>query len=498
MQLPETNAMYAVWGFSASDVYAVGSGYDIYHYDGMEWTSVKHWTDDWRTFYAIWGTSPTNLYAVGGFDVYNVSPHQGRILRYDGSDWTEIDTGLDLTGIDLEAIWGSSSSDIYVVGDYQSSNSRIMVLHYDGSDWSFVEDPVWGDNSIYFCSVWGRNGNDVYIGSTWDNVYHFDGTSWEDITDHAMINGNVNGLWTSTGNVYGCTSYGEIPKYDGSTWTESQGGPFGTCRSMWVGSDTDAIAVGESGFFKRYDGTAWGAVVTGSDHDNFSYYGISGVENNWFVSASSGRLLWNHGSGWDLAGGGFNATYENLYDVWASGNEAFAVGDDGAIVYFDGTDQILMTNGSADKRDLYAVWGSSTSDVYAVGYDGTLLHFDGSGTIFQPIEDVAENFNLWAVWGTSSNNVYVSGEAGFLARYNGSTWERIWVDETDYIRGINGNGPEDFYMCASSRVYHYDGTRIRKVTQSVTYETLYDINISSAGDLFACGYRGTIIHVIEE
>ena len=488
---------YGVWGFSASDVYAIGSGYDVYHYDGTEWTSIKHWTDDYRYFEGIWGTSPTNIYAVGGYDIYGVSDYEGRIVRFNGTDWNEVDTGLDLAGVTLRAVWGSSSSDIYVVGDYQSSQSRNIVLHYNGSTWSVVEDDLWDGSSYYFYSVWGRNSNDVYIGNSSDRVFYYDGTSWEDITDYNVVDGDIYGLWASSSYVYGTTRYGVIPKWDGSTWTEAQGGPFGTLRSIWVGSENDAIAVGELGLIMRYDGTKWEDEVDGA-YDNYSYYGISGVEDNWFVSGSNGKFLWNTGSGWDVAGG-FDATFEPLYDVWAQGNEAIAVGDDGAIVHFDGTNQNLMTNGAPVKYDLQAVWGTSMTNVYAVGNEGTVIHYDGNASRrFEPIEDVAGTYDLWAVWGTSSSNIYIAGEKGFFARFNGTTWERLWVDETSYIRGINGTGPNNFYMCADYRIYHYDGTVMREVPQNVTWQTLYDVNLSQDGDLFACGYRGTIVYLEED
>ena len=122
------------------------------------------------------------------------------------------------------------------------------------------------------------------------------------------------------------------------------------------------------------------------------------------------------------------------------------------------------------------------SDVYAVGYEGTLLHHDGTSNRFEPvdIEDLAGTIDLYAVWGTASNNVYIAGEQGFFARFDGTSWSRIWIDETDIIRAINGSGPNNFYLCAYHRVYHYDGTRVWPVTQNAANQTLYDINLSSA------------------
>jgi hypothetical protein len=53
-----TEDLHAVWGFSATDVYAVGAGGTILHYDGAVWSRVP---------------SPTTA------DLYDVVTHAGAI-----------------------------------------------------------------------------------------------------------------------------------------------------------------------------------------------------------------------------------------------------------------------------------------------------------------------------------------------------------------------------------------------------------------------------------
>ena len=75
-------------------------------------------------------------------------------------------------------------------------------------------------------------------------------------------------------------------------------------------------------------------------------------------------MLHYDGSAWsDISDTGVN-TY-GLTDVWASGNQAFAVGAYGTIVRISGTTLATMTSGTTE--DLYSVWGASTTDVFAVG-----------------------------------------------------------------------------------------------------------------------------------
>jgi len=68
----------------------------------------------------VWGTAPDDVYALG---------FAGSILRYDGTGWSEMDSGTDET---LYSVWGAVSDDVYAVG-YAG-----VVVHYDGTAWETV------------------------------------------------------------------------------------------------------------------------------------------------------------------------------------------------------------------------------------------------------------------------------------------------------------------------------------------------------------------------
>ena len=63
----------AVWGSSATDVYAVGSSGTILHFDGNAWQAIPSGTT--ATLYGVGGSSATDVYVTG----------DGTILHYDGS-----------------------------------------------------------------------------------------------------------------------------------------------------------------------------------------------------------------------------------------------------------------------------------------------------------------------------------------------------------------------------------------------------------------------------
>ena len=56
--------------------------------------------------FGVWGTSPTDVYAVG---------LGGTIVHYDGSSWSPMDSGTDR---ELWQVWGISSGDVFVASRY--------------------------------------------------------------------------------------------------------------------------------------------------------------------------------------------------------------------------------------------------------------------------------------------------------------------------------------------------------------------------------------------
>jgi hypothetical protein len=61
--LPLNVDLRAVWGSSGSDIWAVGLGGVMLHFDGMSWTPVSSVTPQDLT--SIWGSSASDIWAVG-------------------------------------------------------------------------------------------------------------------------------------------------------------------------------------------------------------------------------------------------------------------------------------------------------------------------------------------------------------------------------------------------------------------------------------------------
>jgi len=103
----------AVWGTSTSDVFVVGPGGLISHFNGTAWSSMPSGTT--ANLFAIWGSGPNDVFAVG---------NNATVVHYDGSTWTKMTVPASAT---LSAVGGSGPTDVFVLsGDG-------VLLHYDSN-----------------------------------------------------------------------------------------------------------------------------------------------------------------------------------------------------------------------------------------------------------------------------------------------------------------------------------------------------------------------------
>lgn len=175
LKTKETNKysyLVGIWGSSNSDIFAVGWNseelaepepdefrYFVFHYDGTTWTEMMEDVDG--GVYDVWGTSASNVYAVGMLGP--LATPEWVILHYEGNGWSIIKEHTYY----LRAVWGSSENDIYVVGE--------NVLHYDGTDWSEIDTGIPSVNE----SIYGASATDIFLAG--GTTIHYDGTMWKEL-----------------------------------------------------------------------------------------------------------------------------------------------------------------------------------------------------------------------------------------------------------------------------------------------------------------------------
>jgi hypothetical protein len=112
----------------------------------------------------------------------------------------------------LNGVWGSSGSDVFVVGWPDDSGPWPVydptILHYDGTSWSAMS---W---SGHLNGVWGSSGSDVFAVGTGGGILHYDGSDWK-LMNIGTTHG-LGGVWGSSGSdVFAVGDYGTILHYGG-------------------------------------------------------------------------------------------------------------------------------------------------------------------------------------------------------------------------------------------------------------------------------------------
>ncbi|MFC1926211.1 WD40/YVTN/BNR-like repeat-containing protein [Chloroflexota bacterium] len=262
----------------------------------------------------------------------------------------------------FQDIWGSSSTDVFAVGEWG------VIVHYDGNDWTPMAS---GEDYHDLYGVWGSSSTDVFAVGTGGTILHYDGSAWSEMTSGTSA--GRYGVWGSSAtDVFAVGDDGVIVHYDGSAWSKMTSGTLDDLWGVWGSSATDVFAVGDLGTILHYDGSAWSEMTSG--------------------------------------------TTEWLFGVWgSSATDVFAVGKYGTILHYDGSAWSEMTSGTS--ASLYGVWGSSSTNVFAVGAGGTIRHYNGS--YWTPMTS-GTSLYLWAVWG-SWPSVFVLHDQRMILLYQDNT-----------------------------------------------------------------------------
>jgi len=259
-----TSDLYAVWGSSPVDVFAVGKAGTILHYDGKAWTPVTG--GGASDLHAIWGSSATDIFAVG---------KTGVILRYDGKAWAPM-TGSG--NVDLFAVWGSSSDNGFVVGKAGT------ILHYDGKAWT----PVTGGGASDLHAIWGSSATDIFVVGKTGAILRYDGKAWAPMTGSGTV--DLFAVWgSSSANVFAVGKAGAILHYDGKGWAPMTGSGTSDLYALWGSSSSDIFAVGSSGAIMHYDGKAWSPMTRNLVSDLHGLWGIS--SSDVLAGGSAGAIV---------------------------------------------------------------------------------------------------------------------------------------------------------------------------------------------------------------
>ena len=230
---PEVISLGAVWSFGPEDVWISADSGRMVHWNGSEWEVFE--LEKFEIMLGIWGFSASDVWAVGG----------ATLARFDGTTWETTDLAKLASGIqNLNGIWASSRSDIWVVG----SNST--AAHFDGTSWRRYQ-AAGPDNT----AVWGSGPDNVYAASTF-RVAHWNGTSWSEIETGEWSSGGESiwgfgpdNVWISDGS--------ELSHFDGSVWQTIELDTMGEPSNLWGNGPDNLWGVGTFGSIFHFNGNQW-------------------------------------------------------------------------------------------------------------------------------------------------------------------------------------------------------------------------------------------------
>ncbi len=204
---------WTIFGFDTTD-YWLTNGSIIYHYtgNGIAQTYRVYYLSH-HALHSAWGSSSHDMFFVGD---------TGTILHFDGTNWTRMSTP---TTKDLGSIWGTSDNDIWSVG-YNPQTGEAEVLHYDGSSWK--EDVLassgtaknWGINNVFACDSAGHH---IVAALGWTVWRRTDQGNWR--SDSGKVPNDIGGrifmasiAGNASNDIFCAGDYGLIVHWNGANW----------------------------------------------------------------------------------------------------------------------------------------------------------------------------------------------------------------------------------------------------------------------------------------
>jgi hypothetical protein len=248
-------AVLSIWGTSSKNVFAVGGPLGnggetlVLHYDGSAWTELH--PGGTETFWWVNGTSATDVWMAG---------EQGRIAHYDGKSFTSFTSGATST---LWGIKAFSPTDVWSVGGTPEGSPTAeedVVLHYDGSSWTRETLPGTPLHRSLF-KVWGTSDSDLYVVGEAGTIWHRGAGGWVLESMPPLSKGTLFTVTGCSGNEIYAVGNQDLLKSDGTTWSKVDvsliNGGNGVACAPASSSGAHLAVVGFGGLKQRLVGSSW-------------------------------------------------------------------------------------------------------------------------------------------------------------------------------------------------------------------------------------------------
>lgn len=143
------------------------------------------------------------------------------------------------------------------------------------------------------------------------------------------------------------------------------------------------------------------------------------------------------------------------------------------------------------ERTLRGVSALSADDAWAVGDNGTIVHYNGTAwvTVSSPVTSRLNSIHM-----LSSTLGWAVGVGGKIIRYNGTQWVTESFSEDNELNSIFMVSPIDGWAVgAAGKILHYNGTNWVEFADTGGMEW-YDVGFISPTDGWLVGNQGLIYH----
>jgi hypothetical protein len=541
---PQGETLRAVWSATPNDVWGVGDGGVVLHYDGKNFRA-EH-VDAHTDLLAIHGSAANDVWAVG---------KGGLVLHYDGSAWSKNDLSsvIDASGAGRGVLYGVFAAAPNAVWAVGHTGVNALIIHYDGEKWS--SQPLMAATPQVLRAIWGFSADKLWAVGDGGVIRVYDGTQW--IADKSPTGGALNAIHgLAAHDVWAVGAGGTAVHWNGTTWTNANMGLSGALFSLQVdiaapppvmdaGAPMPAPmpmmdagmlppmapegpwsvwAFGEKGHVFRYNGTLWAPLASGTEapfyaatrlreasliavgeHGQVSRFQADsrqslsgGSRRNHLGVWGDGKTMWVVGdeierhdaNGWQTM---TSPTERALYGVWGDKNGIWAVGTAGTVVrYENGMLQTREVSAAGDAW-LHAVWGAANT-VWIVG-DAGLTLVAAAGSFIKVATPVRSN--LSDVWGIADDAFWAVGDGGSVLRWDGMAWLRVPTGPmggvVTNLRAVWGSGRDDVWVVGTEgTILHWNGERFSAMSQAGGF-SLNDVWGRSASEIYAVGSGGTAL-----
>ncbi len=237
--------------------------YNLVKWDGNRWNTQRIFftNQQGQSFLAP-------IMSIFAFNSDDIWLGMDQMIHWDGNDFKEYELSSTVFQSWINKIWGTSSSDLYIVGNNGN------IAYYNGRSWQKIKNTV--SNELDFHDVFGKDGNSpiYFIAASILNgnnqIIKLEKNKFEDVPFNGIS--ALQSIWYAySKKIYLAGSYFFI--YENKNWKKISELSTQTTTSVKGNGANDIIAVGTKGIIDHYDGITWMTYQTSGEYSDVDIKG---------------------------------------------------------------------------------------------------------------------------------------------------------------------------------------------------------------------------------